>query len=110
VLRLLVLVLELRAEHCACYGTHDSMSAHLVSTKVPRRTTAHGTQQASVALSLRVGVSRAILVLSRLSGLAVCVLALALRVLVRLVCALLGELVVGLSTGVSALLITVCAI
>jgi hypothetical protein len=48
-------------------------------------------------------------VLSRLAGLAVRVLALALRVLVRLVCALLGELVVGLSPGVGALLVAVCA-
>jgi hypothetical protein len=55
-LGLLVLVLELRTEYCACYGAHDSVSAHLVSTKVPRCTATHGAQKASVAFSLRIGV------------------------------------------------------
>jgi hypothetical protein len=105
-----VLVLELGAEHRACYGAHDSMSAHLVASKVPCCTATHGAQQASIALSLRIGVGRAGLVLCGLAGLAVRVLALTLRVLVRLVSALLGELVVGLSPGVGALLVAVCAI
>jgi hypothetical protein len=48
--------------------------------------------------------------LSMLHRLAVCVLTLTLRVLVGLVCALLWELVVGLCTGIGALLLAICTI
>jgi len=103
VLGLLGLVLKLRAQHSACYGTDQAVStADLATTKVAGSTTAEGTHQAPVTLGLSVGICRTIVLLARLTigvgGL------LALWVLVMRICALLRELVLGLSTRVLSLL------
>lgn len=94
-----MLVLELAAEHRAGNGSDDTVATHLVATKVSRRTTTKRAHQASVALSLGIGVCGAVLLLA---GLAVCVGTLALRVLVVGIGALLRELVLRLCAGILA--------
>lgn len=106
VLGLLVLILELRAEYSACYCANDAMAAHLVATKVSGCTSTERAHQSPVTLSLCVGVGRAVVLLSGLGAVGI----MALRVLVGLICALLGELVCGLSTRVCSLLLWVLAL
>lgn len=101
VLGLFVLVLELRTHHSACYRSNDAVAAELVASEVSCSSTSKGAHQASIALSLIIGVGGAVLLLPRLS---VCVWCLvALRVLVMSVGALLRELVLWLSSGISSL-------
>jgi hypothetical protein len=102
-LRLLVLVLKLRSEDCACYGAHDAMTAHLVAAEVASCTTTESTHQASVALSLGVWVAWSVTWRTWLAILRVMLLA--LGILVGWVCALLRELVLWLCTWVTALLL-----
>jgi len=104
VLGLLVLVLELGAEHSARQRADDAVATHLVAAKVPRCTAAERTHQPSVTLSLRIGICSTVLLLV-LSWLGVWVLP--LRVLVLWIGALLGELVLGLGTGILTLLLVV---
>lgn len=86
----LVLVLELAAKNSASNGTEDAVAAHLVAAEVARCTTTESTHQTTIALSLRTGVSRAVLLLA---GLAICVVA--LWILILWVGTLLWELVLG---------------
>lgn len=104
VLGLLVLVLELGAEHSARECADDAVAAHLVAAKVPRGTAAERTHQSTVTLSLRIRICGAVLLLV-LSWLAVWVLP--MRVLVLWIGALLGELVLRLGTGILTLLLAV---
>jgi hypothetical protein len=102
-LRLLVLVLKLRSEDCACYGAHDAMTAHLVAAEVASCTATQSTHQASVALSLGVGVGWSITWRTWLAILRIMLLT--LRILVGLVHALLRELVLWLCTWITSLLL-----
>jgi hypothetical protein len=107
VLGLLVLVLELAAHYRAGNSTDDTMTTQLVAAKVSGRTAAKRTHQASVALSLCVGIGSTVLLLA---GLAVSIRALALGILVLRVGALLGELVLRLGAGVLTLLLAVSGV
>jgi hypothetical protein len=95
VLGLLVLVFELRSHHSTGYGAHDTVAAQLVPSKVPGSATSKGAHQASVALSLRVGVGGSIWLLALLS-----IWVLSVGVLVRWISALLRELVVRRCCGI----------
>lgn len=99
VLGLLVVVLELAAEDCACEGTENTVATHLVAAKVSGSTATQSAHQAAVTFLLHGRVATAIL----LSRLAMSVLA--LRVLILPVGTLLRELVLRLRAGVAALLI-----
>lgn len=100
VLGLLGVVLELAAEHRACYGAQDAVTAHLVATEVSGSTATESAHQTTVTLLLHGWVTGAVLLLP---GLPVGILA--LWVLVLAVGSLLGELVLGLRAGISSLLI-----
>jgi hypothetical protein len=65
------------------------VAAHLVAAKVSCSTSAERAHQSSISLGLCVGVGGAVILLSGLATVGI----LAVRVLVRLVCTLLGELV-----------------
>jgi hypothetical protein len=108
VLGLLVLVLELGANKRARQGSNNAVTAQLVAAKVSSCTTAQSAHQAAIALTLSAGVSGSIA--WGTSGLAVCVLVLALWILVCGVCALLGELVLRLSAGITALLLLLAVV
>lgn len=101
-LRLLVLILELRSKHSTRDRAHDTVSTKLIATEVAGRTTSHGAHQTSIALGLCVGIGAAVLLLA---GLSVGVLRLSLGVLVLWICALLGKLVLRLLSGVCTLLL-----
>ena len=90
VLRLLVLVFELAAEHCAGESTEDAVAAHLVAAKVSGCTATEGAHQTTVTFLLHGWIAAAVL-LTRLG-----VRVLALRVLILTVGTLLGELVLRL--------------
>jgi hypothetical protein len=92
-----VLVLELAAHDGACYSAEYTMAAHFVATKVAGCSTTECTHETAVALSLCIWVGRTV---ARLCVLAVGVRALALRICICRVCALLGELVLRLCTWV----------
>lgn len=66
VLGLLVLVLELAAEHRTCYGAHDAVATKLVAAEVASGAATKGTHEAAITLGLRVGVCGAILLLAGL--------------------------------------------
>jgi hypothetical protein len=85
-LGLLMLVLELAAENRACYGSKDTVSAHLIATEVASGSATYGAHKTSIALSLHIGICGAVL-----AWLCLAVL-LTLRVLILGVGALLWEL------------------
>lgn len=104
-LGLLGLILELGTEDSTCYGAHDTVAAHLVASKVSSGTSTKRAHQASVALSLCVGIGRAVGLLARLA-----VGVVALRVLVLRIGALLRELVGRLSPWVGPLLLAILSL
>ena len=102
-LLVLVLVLELASKHSASKGTNNSMTPHLVATKVPCSTSSQCAHQPPVAFSLRVGICGAIVLLA---WLAIRVRSLrVVGVLVLLVGALLRELVRRSSTWILLLVV-----
>jgi uncharacterized membrane protein len=92
-----MLVLELAAEDRACYGSKDTMSAHLVAAEVAGCSSTKSAHEASIALRLHIGVCSAVLAWLLLAVL------LALRVLILGVGALLRELMRGCLAGILTL-------
>ena len=91
VLGFLVVVFQLAAEHCTCYGTYNAVATRFVATEVSGSTATQSAHKPSVTLLLHSWVAGAVLLLT---GLAIGVLA--MRILILAIRSLLRELVLRL--------------
>jgi hypothetical protein len=98
VLGLLEVVLSLATKHGTCYGTEDAVAAHLVAAEVSGSTATKSTHQASVTFLLHSRITGSVMLLSRLT-------VRVLGILILTVGTLLRELILGLRTGVTSLLV-----